>query len=174
MPSFANRIFRALQLEDRLYEEVAADPRSLGQATALVVLSSFAAGVGNSGGHPENILTGTIVSLIGWYLWTFLIYLIGVKVFPGPETKGGIVPLLRTTGFASSPGVIRIFGFLPAVSVIVVFGASLWLIGAMVIAVRHTFRYQSVPHAIGVSIIAWIIYQAVRFGLSSLAKTGGL
>lgn len=124
----------------------------------LVVLSSLSAGVGGSGGHPENVLSGTIKFLIAWYISIIVIYLIGVKVFPGQAAHNRILPLLRTTGFAGSPGIVRILGFSPAISAIVTFGATLWMFGAMVIAVRHTFQYQSVPHALRVCVIGWVVY----------------
>jgi hypothetical protein len=148
-------------LEDRVYEEVASDPRSLAQSLLLVVLSSLSAGVGGSGGRSENILPVAITFLIAWAFSVIVIYFIGTKVFPGGMTSKRFLPLLRTTGFATSPGIVRLLGFPPATSAIVAVGATLWMLGAMVIAVRHTFQYQSVSQAVQVCVVGWIVYLVI-------------
>ncbi|HIE64960.1 MAG: YIP1 family protein [Nitrospira sp.] len=158
---FLNRILRALQLEDAVYEELASDPAPLAQSILLVALSSLSVGVGGSGGHSENILPGTITFLIAWTLSVIIIYIIGMKVFPGQARHKSILPLLRTTGFASSPGLVRLLGFPPATSAIVAVGASLWMFGAMVIAVRHTFQYQSIQQSLRVCVFGWIVYLVI-------------
>ncbi len=76
---FLNRILRALQLEDAVYEELASDPAPLAQSILLVALSSLSVGVGGSGGHSENILPGTITFLIAWTLSVIIIYIIGIS-----------------------------------------------------------------------------------------------
>ncbi len=59
--SFVNRIIRATKLDSNLYEEVEADKSALGQAMAIVVFSSIAAGIGlyKTGGF-SGIITGTM------------------------------------------------------------------------------------------------------------------
>jgi hypothetical protein len=44
---------------------------------------------------------------------------------------------LRTIGFSSSPGLIRVLGLIPDLAGIVFFTASIWMLTAMVIAVRQ-------------------------------------
>ena len=59
MSSFTDRIIRAAKLDVSLYEEVEADKGAMGQAMAVVVLSSIAAGVGIIGsGGLGGILIG--------------------------------------------------------------------------------------------------------------------
>jgi hypothetical protein len=77
---------------------------------AIVVLASVAAGIGvnNTGGFSE-IITMTIASLISWYVCAYLTYFIGTKLLPEPQTKADPGELLRTIGFASSSGLLRVF-----------------------------------------------------------------
>ncbi len=107
MSNFNDRIIRAAKLDVSLYEEVEADTKALGQAMAVVVLSSIAAGVGTiTIGGPGVIIViviGTILALIGWYIWAYLTYFIGTKILPEPQTKANHGQLLRTVGFSSSP-----------------------------------------------------------------------
>ena len=156
--SFKNRIIRATMLDPNLYEEVEADKSALGQAMAIVVLSSIAAGIGlyKTGGF-SGIITGTMASLISWYVWAYITYFIGTKFFPEPQTKADLGELLRTIGFSSSPGLLRVFYFVPGIGVLLYLISSLWMLVAMIIAVRQALDYNSTLRAVGVCVIGYII-----------------
>jgi hypothetical protein len=107
-------MIRAAKLDVHLYEEVEADTGALGQAMTVVVLSSMAAGVPNIGqAGLSGVFIGIVIALVGWFVWAFLTYIIGTKLLPEPETHANLGELLRTIGFASSPGLIRIAGIIP-------------------------------------------------------------
>jgi hypothetical protein len=156
--SFQNRIIRAVRLDSNLYEEVEADKGAMWQAMAVVVLSSIAAGIGfyKTGGF-NGIITGTMASLISWYVWAYLTYFIGTKFLPEEQTQSDLGELLRTTGFSSSPGLFRIFYFIPGVGVLVYLISSLWMLVAMIIAVRQALDYNSTLRAVGVCVIGYVI-----------------
>ncbi len=158
MTSFKDRIIRAAKLDVNLYEEVEADKGALGQAMAVVVLSSIAAGVGTiARGGLGGVLIGTITAIIGWYIWAYLTYFIGTKLLPEPQTKADHGELLRTIGFSSSPGLIRALGIIPGIGAVIFLVASIWMLVAMVIAVRQALDYNSTLRAVGVCVIGWII-----------------
>jgi len=158
MNLFAERMIRAAKLDVHLYEEVEADKTAMGQAIGVVVLSSIAAGIGAIGVHgPNGIVMGTIFALIGWFIWAFLTYIIGTRLLPEPQTKADYGELLRTIGFSSSPGLIRILGIIPGLQSIVFLAAGVWMLVAMIIAVRQALDYQSTWRAVGVCVIGWII-----------------
>ena len=156
--SFNNRIIRATMLDSNLYEEVEADKGALGQAMTIVVLSSIAAGIGlyKTGGF-SGIITGTMASLISWYVWAYLTYFIGTKFLPEPNTEADLGELLRTIGFSTSPGLLRVFYFIPGVGVLIFLISSLWMLVAMVIAVRQALDYNSTLRAVGVCVIGYVI-----------------
>ena len=157
MTSFQDRIIRAAKLDVHLYEEVEADKGAMGQAMAVVILSSIAGGIGTPAGLGlGGILIGTIAALVAWYIWAFLTYLIGTKLLPEPQTKADVGELLRTIGFSSSPGLIRVLGIIPFLRGLVFLIAGVWMLVAMVIAVRQALDYQSTWRAVGVCIIGWI------------------
>ena len=169
MTSFKDRIFRAAKLDANLYEEVEADKGALGQAMSVVVLSSVAAGVGNIGNVGfTGILVGTIIALIGWYFWAYLTYFIGTKFLPEPQTKADVGELLRTIGFSSSPGLIRVLGIIPGLATPVHLVAQVWMLVAMIIAVRQALDYTSTLRAVGVCIIGWIIQMLIFMLLFSV------
>lgn len=161
MSDFNDRIIRAAKLDVSLYEEVKADTTALGQAMGVVVLSSVAAGLGTiTTGGPRIIIViviGTILALIGWYIWAYITYFIGTRILPEPQTNADLGQLLRTIGFSSSPGFIRILCIIPGLSGIILIVASIWMLIAMVIAVRQALDYQSTLRAVVVCIIGWIV-----------------
>lgn len=165
MANFGNRIIRAARLDVALYEEVEADKSALGQAMGVVVLSSVAAGIGStSKARFLGMLIGVVVALVGWYIWAYLTYFIGTRLLPEPQTKADHGELLRTIGFSSSPGLIRVLGVIPVMRSIVFPIAAIWMLVAMIIAVRQALDYSSTLRAIGVCVIGWIV-QIVMFVL---------
>jgi hypothetical protein len=158
MSSFKDRLFGAAKLDVKIYEEIEADRGALNQAIGVVILSSIAAGVGAIGtAGGRGILIGTIVALITWFIWAYLTYIIGTKLLPEPQTKSDVGELLRTIGFSSSPGIIRILGIIPGLGGIVFFVAGIWMLVAMIVAVRQALDYQSTLRAVGVCFIGWIV-----------------
>ncbi|MGE0644486.1 MAG: hypothetical protein AB7P24_12530 [Nitrospira sp.] len=158
MSLFLERIIRAAKLDARLYEEVEADTGALGQAMGVVLLSSISTGIGlfNTGGL-EGLVIGTAMALFGWYVWAFLTYFIGTKLLPEPQTRATHNELLRTIGFASSPGILRVLALSPPLAQAVLLVTGIWMLVAMIIAVRQALDYRSIARAVGVCVIGWIV-----------------
>ncbi len=173
MQSYIDRIVRAAKLDVNLYEEVEADKGAMGQAMGVVVLSSIAAGIGSIGTiGAKGIIIGAVTALIAWYVWAYITYFVGAKILPEPQTKADHGELLRTIGFSSSPGLIRVLAIIPGLTGIIFMITSIWMLIAMVIAVRQALDYQSTLRAIGVCIIGWII-QAIILMILFAVLGGG-
>jgi hypothetical protein len=163
---YLTRIIRAARLDSQLYEEVEADRSATWQALSVVVLAGLASGIGMFG-HVSSlafVAVNMVVALLSWVIWAVMTYWIGVHVLPEPQTQSDIGELLRTTGFSSAPGLIRVLGAVPGVVEPVhqtlYMAAAVWMLVAMVIAVRQALDYQSTWRAIGVCLIGWTV-QAV-------------
>jgi hypothetical protein len=154
MSSFKDRIIRAAKLDVKLYEEVEADKGAMVQAMVIVVLASVAGGLGSLGkGGVSGLIWGTAIAMISWYVWAYITYIVGTKILPEPQTRADYGELLRTIGFSSSPGLIRILGIIPGLAWIVFLIAGI----AMVVAVRQALDYKSTFRAVGVCLIGWLI-----------------
>ena len=160
---FFNRVFRAIKIDIDLYEEVESDKSATIQAGRVVVLSSLAAGVGAIHLGASNLLLAPILSLLSWYVWAYIIYFVGVKIFPDPETKSDHGELLRTIGFSSAPGIIRVFGFTPTLMTVTFIGSAFWMLACMVVAVKSALDYKSMWKAFGVVVFAWVIQAFALF-----------
>ena len=169
--SFTNRIFRAAKLDVHLYEDVESDKSAMRQAMLVVILSGIAAGVGSiSKGGALGVAMGTIMGLVGWYIWAFIIFFIGTKLLPEPQTKSNVGELLRTIGFASAPGLIRVFGIFPGVEKLVFPVATVWMLAAMVIAVKQALDYKGTVRAVIVCIIGLFVQIAILLTIFSFFK----
>lgn len=172
------RMFRAAKLESQLYEEVEADNGATGQAMLAVVLVSISTGLGQGiaavvkGQEPllgfiSGLGWGAVGALIAWFIFSLLCYWLGTTLFKGPDTKSTLGELLRTLGFAYSPGMLNIFSFIPFVGSIIPFATWVWTIIAGVIAVRQACDF-STGKAVGTVIVAAIIPIAITILLAVL------
>lgn len=156
------RILRAALLDAELYEEVEADRGATGQAGAVVLLSAVAAGIGSiENGGVEGILWSTLAALAGWWVWAYVTYFIGTRLLPTADTVADHGELLRTIGFSSAPGMLRILGLFAPVAGLVFLVSSLWMLVAMVVAVRQALDYTGTARAIAVCVIGFPVYAAI-------------
>jgi len=158
MASLTDRMIRAAKLDVSLYEEVEADKEAMRQAITVVILSSVAAGIGTIGTTGvKGLFLGSIAALVGWFIWAYLTYAIGTKLLAEPQTKANYGELLRTIGFSSSPGVLRVFGIIPMLGNMLNFACGIWMLVTMVIAVRQALDYKSTWRAVAVCLIGFIV-----------------
>ncbi len=166
MASFTERMIGAAKLDVRIYEEVEADTGATRQAMGVVLLSSLAGGIGSVGlgaGGLGGVVVGGILALLGWVTWAFLTYVIGTRLLAEPQTHADVGELMRTLGFAQAPGLLRVLGGFPGVGPLVLSIVSIWMLVAMVVAVRQALDYSSTVRAVGVCLVGWAIYVAIAF-----------
>ena len=165
--TFLQRLVGAASLDSAIYEEVEADRGATGQALTVIVLSSLAAGVGSrglGGATAANAAFIGIVALMAWGAWALLTLQIGSHILPESGTSVDMGELLRTTGFAATPGILRVFGILPGVTIPVFVITAVWMLAAMVVAIRQALDYRSTGRAIAVCVLGWILAIAFAVG----------
>jgi hypothetical protein len=169
MASLTERMLGAAKLDVATYEEVEADTTATPQAMLVVVLANLAAGVGawREAGIAGLLMT-TLVSLIGWYAWAFVTYFVGTRFLPGPQTQADVGQLLRPIGFSATPGLIRVLGIVPGLNWITSLVAALWMLVAMVIAIRQALDYETTGRAVAVCLIGWAFNIVVTLVLAAL------
>ncbi len=147
--TFLQRLIGAAALDAAIYEEVEADRSATPQAMAIVVLSSIAIGIGarGLGAAPSAVAFFGVIALITWAAWALLMFEIGTHLLPGRNTRSDPYELLRTVGFAATPGLMGVLAVVPAVSVTVLVGTWIWMLAAMVVAVRQALDYETTGRA---------------------------
>ena len=126
---FVMRLIGAISLDVAIYEEVEADRGGTGQALIVVLLSSVATGIGARGFGDVtagSVLSFSAIALIGWAAWALLTFEIGYRLMPAPQTRADVGELLRTTGFASTPALFRVFGIMPGATIPVFVATMVW------------------------------------------------
>lgn len=159
--AIADRMIRAARLDAALYEEVEADQTLTREAMTVVVLSAIAAGIGGASRGVLGLVVLAVVALAGWYVWAYATYYIGTRLLPQAQTQADAGQMLRVIGFASSPGLIRVFGIIPGLGGLAMAVGNLWMLVAMVVAVRQALDFTSTLRALAVVAIGWIIYVVV-------------
>jgi hypothetical protein len=164
MSKFIRRFLGAMALLPYVYEEVEADHRALPQALAVVVLSSLASGVAYwpDVGTP-GVVVGGAAAILGWLVWTWLVYHIGTRWLPGEATRADWGELLRTTGFATAPGVFRVLVPLTEARTAVLVFTAAWMLVCFVLAVRQALDYRTTWRALVVCLAGWVIYAGLLF-----------
>jgi len=157
--SVVQRMIGAARLDAAIYEEVEADRSATGQAFLVVLLASAAAGIGAIEDRAlSGILWQAIHGLVLWYVWAYITFWIGTRLLPSAETSADHGELLRTIGFSSAPGVLRALGVITPIAGPVFVICTLWMLVAMVVAVRQALDYQSTLRAVAVCAIGFPVY----------------
>jgi hypothetical protein len=152
----------AARLEVPIYEEVEHDVNATGQALAIVVAASISAGLGAGISiGPGTLILGTIGALVGWFVWAFLVYVIGAKALPEANTKSDVMEIIRVLGFASTPGLLRILTGIPYLGGLIGVALMIWTIIAMVIGVRQALDYTNTARAALVVLIGWVGFMLI-------------
>ena len=152
--SMVARMVGAAQFDIGVYEEVEADTGATGQAAGVVAVVALCSAVGGIGGGAAGAFSGLVSSLVGWALWAGITYLIGDKLLGGTATWG---ELLRTLGFAQSPGVLFLAGSIPMVGGVIRLVVGFWILVAGIIAIRQALDFGT-GRAIATAVLGIIPY----------------
>lgn len=178
MASFQDRVIGAMRLNAATFEEVEHDQNATGQAVAVVTAVGLASGLASISGGITVVLVSPVLQLIGWAIGAAVLLVVGTKLFPGKNTEADMGQMLRTLGFAQAAGLFGIFGIIPFLGFLIQFVVSIWILVAMVIAVRQALDYDDTVKAIVVCLVAWLIMLAFTvvagmFGFGA-AMAGGM
>ena len=162
------RLIGAISADPLTFEEVEADRTATGQALLVVVMSSLGAGIGARGFGSTSLQSMLFISgvaTVAWLAWAFVTYQIGTTLLREPQTRADIGELVRTIGFSSAPGMLRVFGIVPGASMAAFGITAVWMLIAMVVAVRQALDYTSTARAIAVCALGWTLAIAIAVSL---------
>ena len=155
--SLTERMQGAAMLNVATYEEVEADENATGQAATVIAIVAVATAIGNAFGGEGSliggIIGGIIGAFIGWVIWAAVTYFVGTALFGGTATFG---ELLRTLGFANSPGVLYVLGFIPGLGMLIKLIVGLWVLVCGIVAIRQALDF-STGKDILTAIVGWLV-----------------
>jgi Zn-dependent protease len=169
MAILMKRMLGAATLDASTYEKVEADAATMPQAILVVLLASVADGAGAFRGMGiGGIVLAAFASLLGWFVWALITFVVGTRLLPGARTQADVGQLLRTIGFSAAPGLIRVLTIIPGLHGPISVVASLWMLAAMVVAVRQALDYQSTGRAVLVCLIGFVLNYGLLFALGNV------
>jgi hypothetical protein len=171
--SFLQRLIGAMALDVAIYEEIEADSGAMWQAMAVVVLASVAAGIGMTGlgTAASRIPLMTFLALAMWVAWAVLTFEIGGRILPTAGTRVDVGQLLRTIGFSTAPGLLLVFGALPAATVPVFAISAAWMLITMIYGVKRALDYTSTARAVAVCLFGWLLTALMTIGIGLFTGT---
>jgi hypothetical protein len=173
------RLGQAILLRREFYDAVAADPRATGPAGAIVCIAALAReSIGLYQLSQDVKAWGLVLLLVvvfaifRWLLYTAVMYPVarGLSGLPVPFKR-----LLRCLGFAETPAVLSLAGFLvpdqfhPWVQ----FGVGAWLLLATIVAVRSAAG-ASMQRAAVIGVLGFVAYLAIGLALDAATRSAPL
>lgn len=149
--SLTERMRGAAFLEIPVYEEVEHDTTATSQAAVVVGIVAVASAIGSASAGGGGIVSGLVGAYLGWLAWSAVTYLIGTRFFGGTATWG---ELLRTIGFAQSPGVLNVLAIVPILGGLVRLGVFFWLLACGIVAIRQALDFGT-GKAILTALLGW-------------------
>ncbi len=197
-----DRMLRAAKLDARLFDEVKGDPNATKQALLIVLAVSIAQGIAAliggiiagamvsavagatgvpgaaasagamAGGGVVGFFGAIVFGLVGWVVMSFLAQIIGTKALGG---TGTFQEVLRVMGFAHSPQVLDILGFIPVLGGLIGFATMIWRMVVSVIALRQTLGLDTTKAVILVVILVviFMVVSAVVVGVAAAIGVAG-
>ncbi len=163
------RMMGAAMLDIATYEEVEHDQSATTQAALVVGIVAICAAIGNAGQGGGGAISALISAYLGWLVWAGVTYVIGDKLLGGTATWG---ELLRTLGFAQSPGVLYVFGIIPFLGRLAALAVLIWLLVTGIVAIRQALDF-STGKAILTAVLGVMAYITVAIALGILGGVGG-
>jgi hypothetical protein len=165
MKPIFKRMQRAIVLDQTLFEEVVADPSVQGQSVWVVAIYAMTTAFGSFsmiGGGAVNI--GLITTILTWYIWAFSVFYFGTR-FLGPMPEGADrKTIMRVVAFASAPGVIRLLGVIPKITMIILAVSSIWILIAAVMGLKKVFTQTTTAKITAICVGTWFaasLFQAI-------------
>lgn len=177
MKRLLRRMTRAALLDVDTFEEVEADRTSIRQAALVVALACASIGAARAwhgvqaGFESDRLAFQVLLSVLEpfalWVGGSAFAFMLGASFFRGPHTQTDFAEVLRTTGFAFAPAVLRGLVVLPPalLGLTIDLLARAWTFAAVVVAIRQALDFTT-PRAMGTFGFAALLLWLMLWGAS--------
>ena len=168
---FLNIIFKSIKLDKSLYS----DNKNFGEASIyfaglIMILDGIAGAVAANTVIKTAVAMSGLTAILTWFIWSILIFVLGVKIFPDKQTKVSFKKVLTAVGFAHAPGLLRFFAITPDLMIPIIFITQFWIFASLIISVKHTLNIQSSFKASGIVFLSFLIiaFLSIAFIMSRI------
>ena len=168
---FLNIVFKSIKLDRTLYS----DNKNFGEASIyfaglIMILDGIAGAVAANTVIKTAIAMSGLTAILTWFVWSTLIFVIGVKLFPDKNTKIPFKKVLTAIGFAHAPGLLRFFAITPELMVPIIFITQFWIFAALIISTKQILNLKSNFKSFGIVFLSFLIiaFLSISFVMSRL------
>ena len=163
MNSMVDRMVGVARLDVPTYEAIEQDRSATTPALIVVVLAAIAGAIGSLGEGGEGLIGGLLSGILGWAVFSGVAYFVGTRLLGTPQTSSSWQEVMRTLGFAYTPLLLSVLGFIPAIGWVFALIGAIWFLFTATIALRQSLD-MTTGRAIGTALIS-IIPSAIIIGI---------
>ena len=168
---FLDIVVRSIKLDKSLYS----DNKNFGEAAIyfsglIMILDGVAGAVAANSIVKTSIGISGLTAILTWLVWSILIYVIGVKLFPDKDTKVSFKKILIGVGYAHSPGLLRFFAVSPELAIPIIFLTQLWIFASLIISTKFVLNLKSNIKSFGIIFLSFLIiaFISITFVMSRM------
>jgi hypothetical protein len=106
---------------------------------------------------PITIAVAVLTAIFGWLVWSWIAFALGTTLLRTPQKDGNSGQLLRTSGFATAPGLIAVLGVFRPWAGIAVFTPGLRIVCAFVVSATQALDYRRTVQRCLYMPVAWSV-----------------
>ncbi len=168
---FLNIIIKSIKLDKSLYR----DNKNFSEASIyfaglIMILDGLAGAVAANTIIKTAIAMSGLTAIITWIIWSILIYVIGVKLFPDKDTKIPFKKILTGVGYAHAPGLLRFFAVTPDLIIPIIFLTQFWIFAGLIISTKQILNLKSNFKSFGIVFLSFliIVFLSISFVMSRM------
>ncbi len=169
---FLNIILKSIKLDKSLYS----DAKNFGEASIyfsgiIMILDGIAGAVAANTIVKTAVAMSGLTAILTWFVWSTLIFVLGVKIFPDKQTKVSYKKVLTAVGFAHSPGLIRFFAVTPDLMIPIIFLTQFWIFAGLIISTKQILNFKSNFKSFGIVFLSFliIVFLSISFVMSRMS-----
>ena len=168
---FLNIVFKSIKLDKSLYR----DSKNFGEASVyfaglIMILDGIAGAVAANNIIKTAVAMSGLTAIVTWVLWSVLVFVIGVKIFPDKQTKAPFKKVLTAVGFAHAPGLLRFFAVTPDLMIPIILLTQFWIFAALIISTKQILNLKSNFKSFGIVFLSFliIVFLSISFVMSRM------
>ena len=168
---FLNIVFKSIKLDKSLYT----DSKNFGEASVyfaglIMILDGIAGAVAANNIIKTAVAMSGLTAIVSWVLWSVLVFVIGVKIFPDKQTKAPFKKVLTAVGFAHAPGLLRFFAVTPDLMIPIILLTQFWIFAALIISTKQILNLKSNFKSFGIVFLSFliIVFLSISFVMSRM------
>jgi len=168
---FLNIVFKSIKLDKSLYT----DNKNFGEASVyfaglIMILDGIAGAVAANNIIKTAVAMSGLTAIVTWLLWSVLVFVIGVKIFPDKQTKASFKKVLTSVGFAHAPGLLRFFAVTPDLMIPIILLTQFWIFAALIISTKQILNLKSNFKSFGIVFLSFliIVFLSISFVMSRM------